>query len=353
MRITVLPAARLTPAQCEAWARLQEADAALASPYFRPEFTLAVAAVRADVEVAVLEDDGAPVGFFPFQRARWNVGKPVGGRMSDFQGVVARPGLELTADELIRGCGLRGWDFDHVLAAQPLFRPYHAVTAGSPYLDLSRGFEAYKAARASAGSEKLRRVLSKARKIEREVGPLRFESHTTDPRAFAALIDWKCAQYRRTAATNVFGFPWTVALLERVLLETGEAFAGRLSALYVGDQLVAVEYGMRSHAVHHAWFPAYNVEFAKYSPGLILMVELAKAAQRLGIERMDLGKGDTQYKTCFMSGAIPLAEGCVAPHPLLRVLRRGWRHTRAWIRSGPLRLAGRWTRPLRGWLAFR
>ena len=56
---------------------------------FGPEFTQAVAAVRGDVEVGVLEERGEPVGFFPFQRSRRNVARPVGGKMSDFQGLIA------------------------------------------------------------------------------------------------------------------------------------------------------------------------------------------------------------------------------------------------------------------------
>jgi GNAT acetyltransferase-like protein len=62
-------------------------------------------------------------------------------------------------------------------------------------------------------------------------GPLRFEAHTTDPRALAALVEWKAGQYRRTKATNVFAFGWTLKLLERILGHSGEEFSGMLSAL--------------------------------------------------------------------------------------------------------------------------
>jgi hypothetical protein len=45
-----------------------------------------------DVEVAVLIVEGEIVGFFPFQGSRWNIGKPVGGPLCDFQGVIVRQG---------------------------------------------------------------------------------------------------------------------------------------------------------------------------------------------------------------------------------------------------------------------
>ena len=356
-KITPLPAGQLTPEQVQAWARLQRADPALDSPYFRPEYTQAVAAVRDDVRVAVLEEDGELTGFFPFQRGRWGIGRPVGGPMSDFQGVIARPGLTWDTAELVRGCGLRAWDFNHLLASQESFRPYHRVQAESPYMDLSQGFEAYQSERQQAGSMLLRQTLRKARKAEREIGPLRFEVHSTDPRVFAAMVEWKAGQYRRTRATNVFAFGWTLKLLERILAHSGEEFAGMLSALYFGERLAAVHLWMRSYAVLHSWFPSYEPELGAYSPGLVLLVEMARQAAALGVCRIDLGKGTKDYKSSFMSGSIALAEGSVALHPLLRWFRHGWQNTRTWIRTSrlgaPARLAARWTRPLRGWLAFR
>jgi len=356
-KIITLPADQLTPAHIEAWARLQRADPAVDSPYFRPEFTQAVAAVRNDVRVAVLEEDGEAAGFFPFQRGRWGIGRPVGGPLSDFQGIIVRPGLAWSADELVRGCGLRAWDFNHLVAEQKSFHPFHRVQAESPFMDLSAGFEAYQEERQKAGSMLLRQTLRKARKAEREVGPLRFEVHTADAHAFAALIAWKEEQYRRTRAANVFAFGWTRKLLEGILAHANEEFAGLLSALYFGDRLAAVHLWMRSRAVLHSWFPAYEADLRSYSPGLVLLLEMARRAPALGVRRMDLGKGVKDYKSSFMSGAIPLAEGSVALHPLLRLVRHGWQWTRTWVRSSrlraPARLAARWTRPLRGWLAFR
>ena len=357
MNVTVIPANRLTDEQVLTWSTWQRGDAALDSPYFRPEFTRAVASVRGDVEVAVLEEGGKTAGFFPFQRGRWGIGRPAGGPMSDFQGVIARPGLAWSGEELIRGCGLRAWDFDHLVTAQEAFRPYHRVQAESPYMDLSAGFEAYQAERQRGGSMLLRQTLRKARKAEREVGPLRFETHTADPRVFAAMVEWKAGQYRRTKTTNVFAYGWTRRLLERILGHSGEEFAGMLSTLSFGDKLAAVHLWMRSFAVLHSWFPAYDPDLGAYSPGLVLLVEMARRAPALGIRRIDLGKGTKDYKGSFMSGAIGLAEGSVALHPLVRMLRQGWHGTRAWMRSSrlgaPARVAARWTRPLRGWLAFR
>ena len=68
-----IPAKELTPDLVEAWSRRQRAGAEVDSPFFRPEYTLAVAAQRDDVFVAVVEQQGEPVGFLPYQEREQSV----------------------------------------------------------------------------------------------------------------------------------------------------------------------------------------------------------------------------------------------------------------------------------------
>src|SRR5262249_41662123 len=134
------------------WRAIQRENPELASPYFCPEFTQAVAAVRDDVFVGILEKEGEVVGYFPHQRRRFGMGYPVGGRLSDFHGVIAPPGLEWNAAAFLRSCNLVSWQFHHLLASQTPFAPYHAATGESYYLDLSEGFDAYAIRLREAGS---------------------------------------------------------------------------------------------------------------------------------------------------------------------------------------------------------
>ena len=184
MDVKLVRPAELTVEQLSIWSQLQRADKAVDSPYFRPEFTLAVSSVRDDVEVAVLYEGSEIVGFFPFQRKQFNVGKPVGGRLSDFQGVIVRKDLVWSVDDLMRGCRLTAWDFDHLITSQEAFSPHHWLTDDSPYLDLSNGFDAYVAEIHRTKSKQIKNVLRKSRKAEREIGPLRMEFNTTDDAVF-------------------------------------------------------------------------------------------------------------------------------------------------------------------------
>jgi CelD/BcsL family acetyltransferase involved in cellulose biosynthesis len=337
MKINVTAIDRMTPEQLDAWSRFQRSDPALASPYFRPEFIRVASACREGVKVAAMEEDGKPAGFFPFQREGSEVGRPVAAPLSDFQGVVARPGLTWNAKELIHACGLSVWHFDHLVATQNAFASCHWVVAPSAYMDLSQGFEAYRQERHDAGYREISQAMRKMRKVENQLGPLRFETHTTDECAFQSMLRWKAQQYRRSNQTDVFQFPWVVELLRRILREQGEGFSGTLSALYAGDRLAAVHLGMRSHGVLHAWFPAYDPELRDYSPGTILFAELARTAASQGIHRIDLGKGPEAFKVGLGSGAIPVAEGFIDVKRFSNALRRGWLRTRDRVRRSPLR----------------
>jgi CelD/BcsL family acetyltransferase involved in cellulose biosynthesis len=336
MTITVLTADRMTPAHWSAWSILQSGNPALDSPYFRPEFTQAVAAVRNDVEIAVIAQSGAPVAFFPFHRTRGQRGIPIGGLMSDFQGLICREDFTWDPAELIRACGLNRWEFDHLIASQQPLAPYHWFGADSQYIDLSRGFAAYEAQRRSVHCEAIAATRRKARKMQREIGPLRLEPQVSSHRVFDQLLAWKQAQYQRTGRPDVMAMGWTVDLLAQIWLRQEAAFSGTLSALYCGDRLVAAHFGMRCHGVLHAWFPAYDVELAGYSPGLIFWLEMIQAAPAMGITRIDLGKGTTQFKTSFGSAAVPVAEGAVDFRLVSRSIRHAWWSMRYWVRTTPV-----------------
>jgi CelD/BcsL family acetyltransferase involved in cellulose biosynthesis len=359
MKITAIPAERLTAENVRCWDEIQRSDASLESPFFRPEFTQAVAAVRSGVFVGIMEEKGEVVGFFPFQRRAWGFGCPLGHPMSDYQGVIARPDARWTPAELLHGCRLRGWDFDHVLAEQASFRPYHRTLSESPYIELADGFQRYVEDRRRAGSMKVSTTLRKLRKAERELGPVRLEVQVQADqvdRVFEQLRQWKSAQYRETRIADLFAFEWPVRLLKRILVERSDAFSGVLTALYYGDRLAAVHLGVRSYGVMHCWFPAYDRELSKYSPGIGLVIELARAAAALGVRRIDLGKGAEDWKTSLKSGAVPLAEGCCSNNSVVRLTRGGMSQAKAWARTSrfgaPVRAVAQWTRTPRAWFRF-
>jgi CelD/BcsL family acetyltransferase involved in cellulose biosynthesis len=326
---------------------LHQDNPELDSPYFHPAFARAVAAVRPDASVGVQLDGEQPTAFFPFHRGPLGVGKPLALHFSDFQAVIAGRAAAWDPIELLRGCGLTGWEFDHLLLSQTAFTPFVANTPGSPYIDVSEGYAAYER-RQKASSALISELGRKGRKMGREVAPLRFEFHRPDPALLRLLLDWKVRQYHDTKVKNVLAERWTTDLLERIMHAQEDGFGGALSALFAGDRPVALHVGMRSRAVLHYWFPAYDPAYGPYSTGQLLLLEMVKAAADQGVRRIDLGKGDATYKSRFMTDSTPLGEGYVPVSTPVKWLRGCLRGSAYVLRGGPLRWAVRRLRASRG-----
>lgn len=323
----------------EVWLRLQQSNPALASPYFAPAFTQIVAAACDDVEVAVVEDAEKPVALFPYQRERFNIAGPVGAFISDYHGLICQPGFALDPRELLRSCGLMAWDFEHIPADQTCFAPFHRGQGRSPIIDLSAGYEAYIKERREAGTEQIKKSGNLSRRLEREVGPLRFVAHSPDKSLLEQLLQWKTAQFRRNRWRDLFSIPWVRQTMEGIHAAQTPEFAGMLSLLYAGDKLVAAHFGMRSATVWHYWFPSYDPAFSKYSPGVILLLKMAEAAPMLGIRVIDLGCGEHSYKERLMNGAVPTAKGSVELPCLTTAARRVKKipfRVRCWVSKTPL-----------------
>lgn len=323
---------RLTSEEISAWSTIQRAEPALASPYFRPEFTEAVAAVRDDVEVAILEESGEPVGFFPYERRKRNHGLPVGSFLSDMHGVIARSRIKYDPVELMRSCGLSTWSFHDLLVAQTPFSPFVYRRSDSPFIDLSNGFDVYLSTRRANFRRELGRT---QRKMKRELGPMRFESDVRDPAVFATLIDWKVAQFKRTGVVDVLAARWVRDLLERILECGSEEFSGALSALYAGDTLLAVVYSLRSGNSAHFWFTCYDCEMSSFAPGRQLFMQAFSTGSSQGITRFGLGRGPEHFKKIIQTGATQVGEGAVDRAPLRARIRSSYWGLRNGIRSSP------------------
>ena len=332
MKISVIRPTELASTQRERWRALQGSNAALRSPCFSVEFALAAAQAREDVRVAVLEEDRRIVGFFPYQE-RWGMGSPAGGRLSDHHGVIAAPEQRLDWNALLKGTRLSYWQFDHLAASQ---HPGGEMQEGtSPGLDLSGGFAAYQQ-RIGERSNVLSKLPRAARKLARDVGPLRFEPDCRDEAVFRHVLQMKSQQCRRTGAVDFFAWDWTRALVEQIRANDSAEFAGRVSALYAGDTLVAAHFGMRSRQVWHWWFPVYSHDHASYSPGLLMLMNVAEFAAGQGHALLDLGKGDEAYKSRFADFGAPLLEGIVARPTAITLARQMRKSLGHWVRSSAI-----------------
>jgi CelD/BcsL family acetyltransferase involved in cellulose biosynthesis len=352
MNIELKRTNELSDADWSAWRSIQESAREYESPYFRPEFVQAVARVRSDVEIAVLRGGETTVGYFPFQRGTLNLGKPIGGKLSDYHGPLVRAGTQLDPMAILEGCRLASWDFDHLVCAGGGFEPFTKLKAKSSQLDLSAGFAAYAAGRKEAGSEVVQRLGQKVRKMAREVGPAKFEVDANDDEAYVLLRRWKSEQLVRSGFTDVFAFSWVTQLIDDLRGHRGSDFSAPLTVLRAGDKVAAVSLSLFSRGLLHGWFTAYDPTLSIYSPGINLFVRLAEEAQQFGIRKIDLGRGEESYKGRLASGSAEVAEGLVSRPSVGTLLRTTWRKTRDWVARSPLASTTRLLKPVREWMAY-
>ncbi|MFE3449967.1 GNAT family N-acetyltransferase [Nonomuraea sp. NPDC059194] len=332
--ICVIRPGELGDIELRAWRDMQAAQPQLANPFLSPEFTIAMGEVSRAARVGVIRDEEGIAGFLPFEVGAGGAGSAIGSWVSLCQGVIHRPGARFNADWLLKGVGLHVWEFGCLVEGQPWFAPYTTLSQQSVVLDLSSGYAAYAAALAERSSKFYKSTLYKERKLGRDVGEITFDFASTSTDDFRLLRAWKSAQYRRMGRADRFGRPWVVELAERLHAVDTPAFAGPLSMMYAGGRPVAGHFGLRSDSVLVGWFPAYDPEFAKYSPGLIQHLHMAEDAARIGLRTLDLGIGTgSEYKEALRSTGAPVSEGVVRRRTVGAALHR--------VRHEPVRRARR------------
>jgi CelD/BcsL family acetyltransferase involved in cellulose biosynthesis len=315
--------------ELDRWAGIQLGDESLHSPFLSPGFTLAVAEVRPATRVAVMSGDGGTAGFLPFEQGGRGNGLAVGMGLSDVQGLIASARFDPDLDLALRASGLRLFRFDHWLASQERWLsslPSRLVPETSPALDLSAGFEHYLSQQQASSKSFLQSTARKRRKLQREHGPVRLVLHEPDHRLLDEVLAWKSSQYRRTGRRDRFADDRNRALAHSLLEVDDATFGGMLSVLYAGDSMVAAHFGLRSRRTVAWWFPVYDTTFAAYSPGLILVLDLARAMVERQLSLLDLGKGDEAYKDRLSNTRLQLLRGSVARSPLRQAVHtaRQW-----------------------------
>ncbi|MEU8037049.1 GNAT family N-acetyltransferase [Streptosporangium sp. NPDC049078] len=330
MRISVIRPAELGPAEISAWRGMQCSTSHLDNPFLSPDFTIAMGEVRPEARVAVISESGGPVGFFPFELHGGGVSAALGGWVSLSQGVVHRPGAEFDSDALLRACGLSVWEFGCLVDHQPWFEPFETLRQEAVVLDFADGYHAFLDELRGRSPKFLKSTLYKERKLSRDVGEVTAEFAVDDPESFRLLRRWKSAQYQRMGRADRFGKAWVVELVERLHAVDTDDFAGPLSMLYADGRPVAGHFGLRTGTTMIGWFPAYDPEYARYSPGLIQHLRMVESAAKLGITSLDLGiSNGSEYKDALCSRTVPVTEGIVR--------RRSMGAAAHWLRTEPVR----------------
>ncbi len=303
------------------WFDRHTTDPRYDSAFFNPGFANAVHTSGCDVLVRVGRNAAGTVcALMPVNRARTRM-RPLGWPGADFQGPILAPGLSIDPLELFPA-GVRSFEFDHLLDVCDGFSPWITQRNASPYVDTVGGMDGYTGRASKSGRQNMSQARRRVAKAEREIGAVRFESDVVDDALLRRVIELKRAQYKATGARDYFEDPRRTAMLENILHTRDSDFRGVLSAVYAGDRLLAAHFGMQANGVLHWWFPVYDPDFSALAPGWILLRELVLAAPEMGVERIDLGRGEDNYKRWAKTGETIVCAGYVSPSRLRVTSRR-------------------------------
>ena len=330
----LVPFDELTTRERDAWLDLRTANPSLDSPYFHPGFSRAVHQSGQQVAVAVREDRSGITAFLPHHRNRKRL-LPAGWPAADFQGPILAP--ETSFDPLaVLGRTGRTFEFDHLLEPAPDFGPWVTEHRSSPFLEVSGGIDGYLGRASRSGRDNIGQARRHTRKLGQQIGELRFVAESTDPAVLDEVIRLKRAQYSATGAHDYFADSRHRHLMHRLLGVRDTAFGGILSSVHAGDQLIAAHFGLRSGPVLHWWFPVYDPAFRHLAPGWILLRELIAASPGLGIERIDLGRGDDEYKRRAKTGESTVSEGMVSRGSVRQTVHRARATAIRAVRTSPI-----------------
>lgn len=312
MKISLVKGENLTSDIINVWGKIQIKNKNYFSPFLTPEYIHTVSMVRPDIFVAILEENNKIIGFFPFQKNNDLIGEPVGKSICDYQAILIEDHIQWEIENLIVKCGIKSWEFDHLVQNHSKLEKYYLVKTVSPIIEIPKKFELYIQRKSTQKSKIIARIKYMIRKFEKEVGLIRFEFNENREQILNQLIRWKSIQHKRTNVFDLFSVDWIIELVKRIHHTKTDQFCGILSTIFFDDLPIAIHMGMKYKNVLHYWFPAYNVEYSGFSPGLILLLKILEYAYSEGITIIDLGKGLYPYKQRFMTGTIPIAEGFVS-----------------------------------------
>ena len=321
MKAFTSPLTELGQSEIDKWRVWRAADDAFCSPFLTPEFAIAYGNHCDRARVAIFEDAGEVVGFMPFEQYPLRVGKALAHGLADVQAAITAPGLDVSADQLIRTIGIEVFEFDRFVTQQAEQRKGVRYEA-SPVIDLSGGFEDWLAERKKVSKSRFKRILQRERQIERELGTSTFTFESDRIEDLEQLMAWKSDQYIRTGRRDRFASEWFTDFMIELFSHPTEDFSVVLSALAVGDRTLALDLGLKSGTTLAGWFPAYDSTLTTYSLGTVCLIKQLEEAAKSGITRFDLGPGEADYKNAFMTRADEVASGRIAtptPRAALRL----------------------------------
>lgn len=219
--------------------------------------------------------------------------------------------------------------------------PFIRVTEHAHAAKLGEDFAAFVATRSSKLFADTRRQLRRLSEIG-EVRIVEVATAEEQENIFTIMQEQKSRRWRETGSRDLFALPGYASFYRRLLTQPWTGATAVMSGLSVNGQWIATHWGIRYRERFYWIMPTYAAgDWARYSPGRILLEAMIKWAigQRLSV--FDLTVGDEAYKEQWADTHMDLYAGqaaltfrgrCyLAVDALMRKIRQ-WGRQQDWLR---------------------
>lgn len=210
----------------------------------------------------------------------------------------------------------------------------------SPVVDLDGDFDAYLA---RLGRHTRRELGRLRRKLEAEQGAVRVESFAVPTKLdeeLQAALELEASGWKGRRGTAILSRPDTAAFYRHFAAAFASRGELRLSTLVAGGRLIAFDLCLVTGGRAWTLKGAYDEEFRRYAPGLLLLIAEIEDAYGRGLTAVELLGGSDDYKLKFATTSrthVALHSHRRLPVPLARlsysraarpIMRRAYRALR-------------------------
>jgi CelD/BcsL family acetyltransferase involved in cellulose biosynthesis len=161
------------------------------------------------------------------------------------------------------------------------------------------------------------------RRLE-EVGPVTFE-HDPAPEGLDETVHWMNERKREWMDERGFVVGHGIeeehgTSLIDIIRDGAAAGHTLVSRLSVNGQLIAASVNFLSNRRMYYDYGSFDLRWAKYSPGSLLLRETIRWAVDNGVETIDLARGTDHYKLKWSDGEVPVSDYMIARTALGRLL---------------------------------